>query len=123
MVHDVSTAVNVLHLGHEPEQAAMLCIALGRVAGLDGGLVVKVFEALAVKCEAAGACVVNAVAQWIPATHCLFQATDLPSWGTHCLFQATPLPTVGRAAAWNGQSAGVHGRHCDFLHMGQQQRI
>jgi hypothetical protein len=54
MVHDVSAAVTALHLGHEPEQAAMLCIALGRAAGLQEGLTDRVFEALAIKCEAAG---------------------------------------------------------------------
>lgn len=94
MVHYVSTAVNVLHLGHEPEQAAMLCVALGRVAGLDGGLVDRVFEALAVRCEAAGACVVNAVALWIFA-----------NWGTHCLtasrsaWKILRLPAHGSASA------------------------
>jgi hypothetical protein len=51
----VSAAVAALHLGNEPEQATMLCIALGRAAGLQAGLVDRVFEALAVKCEAAGA--------------------------------------------------------------------
>lgn len=55
MVHDVSAAVTALHLGNEPEQAAMLCIALGRTAGLQEDLTDRVFEALAVKCEAAGA--------------------------------------------------------------------
>lgn len=55
MVHDVSAAVTALHLGNEPEQAAMLCIALGRTAGLQGGPTDRVFEALAVKYEAAGA--------------------------------------------------------------------
>ena len=54
MLHDVPSAVSALHLGHEPEQAAMLCVALGRLAGLHEGLVDRVFEALAVKCEAAG---------------------------------------------------------------------
>lgn len=53
MAQDVPAAVWALHLGHEPEQAAMLCIAL-RAAGLQQGLVDRVFEALALKCEAAG---------------------------------------------------------------------
>jgi len=55
MVHDVAAAVSALHLGHEPEQAAMLCLALGKGAGLPEALMDRVFEALAVKCEAAGA--------------------------------------------------------------------
>lgn len=68
MVHDVPAAVTALHLGHEPELAGMLSIALaGTVAapaasaGGAGGatvsqqsLVDRVFEALAIKCEAAG---------------------------------------------------------------------
>jgi hypothetical protein len=56
MAQDVSAAVRVLHLGHEPEQAAMLCIAL-RAVGLQQSLVDRVFEALAIKCEAAGGCI------------------------------------------------------------------
>jgi hypothetical protein len=55
MAQDVSAAVRVLHLGHEPEQAAMLCIAL-RAAGLQQSLMDRVFEALAIKCEAASGC-------------------------------------------------------------------
>lgn len=54
MVHDVSAAVTALHLGHEPEQAAMLCMVLGQAAELQEGLRDRVFEALAIKCEAAG---------------------------------------------------------------------
>jgi hypothetical protein len=54
-VHDVSAAVQALHLGHEPEQAAMLCLALGQAGMVQQGLHDRVFEALAIKCEAAGA--------------------------------------------------------------------
>ncbi|WIA17927.1 hypothetical protein OEZ85_009420 [Tetradesmus obliquus] len=53
-VNDVAGAVSALHLGHEPEQAAMLCVALGQLDGVDAGLQDRVFAALGSKCEAAG---------------------------------------------------------------------
>lgn len=53
-VHDMSAAVNALHLGHEPELAAMLSCALGHLAGIPDHLHDRVFQALAVKCEGSG---------------------------------------------------------------------
>lgn len=53
-VNDVAGAVSALHLGHEPEQAAMLCVALGQLGGVEAGLQDRVFAALGSKCEAAG---------------------------------------------------------------------
>ncbi|KAF6263074.1 hypothetical protein COO60DRAFT_1672788 [Scenedesmus sp. NREL 46B-D3] len=53
-VDDVAGAVSALHLGHEPEQAAMLCLALGELGGVGAGLQDRVFAALGSKCEAAG---------------------------------------------------------------------
>lgn len=55
MAHDVLGAVTALHLGNEPEQAAMVCLALGRLGrGVDSWQVDRVFDALTRKCEAAG---------------------------------------------------------------------
>jgi hypothetical protein len=53
-VNDVAGAVTALHLGHEPEQAAMLCIALGQLGSVEVGLQDRVYTALGSKCEAAG---------------------------------------------------------------------
>lgn len=75
MLHDVAAAVSALHLGHEPEQAAMLCVALGKLAGLQDEQLDRVFEALAVKCEAAGrrqsASGTRQVRSSLPAQECL----------------------------------------------------
>lgn len=54
-VNDVAGAITALHLGHEPEQAAMLALAFGELAGVDSSLLDRVYAALAVRCEAAGA--------------------------------------------------------------------
>jgi hypothetical protein len=61
-VNDVAGTITALHLGHEPEQAAMLCIALGQLGGVDAGLQDRVFAALGSKCEAAGGCSCSAEA-------------------------------------------------------------
>ena len=53
-VSDVTAAVTALHLGNEPEQAAMMVLALGQLGGVDQYLQDRVFGALATKSEAAG---------------------------------------------------------------------
>lgn len=53
-VSDVAAAVVALHLGNEPEQAAMLVLALGQLGDVDQVLQDRVFTALATKCEVAG---------------------------------------------------------------------
>eukprot|EP00775_Hariotina_reticulata_P007969 gene7969-8167_t len=53
-VNDVNAAVAALHLGNEPEQAAMMCLAMADLVHIDPGLRDRVFQALSVKCESAG---------------------------------------------------------------------
>lgn len=53
-ISDITAAVTALHLGNEPEQAAMLALALGQLGSVNQQLLDRVYAALAIKCEAAG---------------------------------------------------------------------
>jgi hypothetical protein len=52
-VNDVNAAVNSLHLGNEPEQAAMMCLAMAQLGHVGPVLQDRVFHRVSVKCESA----------------------------------------------------------------------